>query len=51
LHNLLSGLIILQSNTDPIISFAGPAAAGGMGIGSLYDHVKMRNMTQKNVYR
>ncbi|CAK5059780.1 unnamed protein product [Meloidogyne enterolobii] len=51
LHNLLSGLIILQSNTDPIMSFAGPTAAGGMGIGSLYDHVKMRNMTQKNVYR
>ncbi|KAF7638787.1 hypothetical protein Mgra_00001868 [Meloidogyne graminicola] len=50
-HNLLAGLIILQSIQDPLMSFAGSVVTAGMGISSLNEHVKMRSLTQKNVYK
>ena len=50
-YNLLAGLVILQSNADPLMSFAGSVPSAGMGISSLFEHVKMRNMTQKNIYK
>lgn len=51
-HRLLSGLIVLQAaEMDPIMRFAGTVNASGMGIGDLYQHIRMRTQTQKNIYR
>lgn len=52
-HRLISGLIILQATeVDPIMRIAGSVStADGMGIGDLYQHIRTRNQTQKNVYR